>query len=491
MTLWSYVTGAPWMIEPHVGEQMRSILNRHFSGHKLTAEEVRAVLGTARRMRIETDPDGDDQVDAADQGIGPDPAVPWIGEGVAVIGVRGLLARYADQLNDASQPRGRSYEQLGAAIGAVREAAGVRTVILRIDSPGGTVQGLWELLAQVELLAEDYRLLAYVDGFTASAGYALAAACDEVVASDALALCGSVGALMLGEDDSAAQEMSGRVLKVWRSTPARLKAPGIEGHYSAEHSDEMQRKADSAGLTFLRYVVNRRNLTDEQAAAVASGAMWDAPEAQRLGLVDRVQSWSDLLADATTPDDDEADASGRPLWRRPTHASSNHQPAAAPAQREGMGMNEEILALIADHKGNADIVGLITDQAGRGASVDAIQAAVRDAQAQQEHDALVARAEQAEQSAADLQGTIETLQQQLAEAEQARAELQGTCDALESRINDEQGLEAGAGEDPGPGAGTGSGEKVRITRAQIAAGLPPDGEQFQALREGRAEIVED
>ena len=141
------------------------------------------------------------------------PQISWAGtveyaegyaivDGIAVIDIEGLLTPdgYIDWWNWCYCP---GYAQIGAAIAAARADERVEAIFLREDSPGGYVDGCFDL-------ADDIRAGNKANGgkpiwafarMACSAAYALAAACDRIVAT-AEADVGSIGVLVMHYDIS-------------------------------------------------------------------------------------------------------------------------------------------------------------------------------------------------------------------------------------------------------------------------------------------------
>jgi ClpP class serine protease len=97
--------------------------------------------------------------------------------GIAVVRVCGPLEHHAGWW-------GESYEAIEERLSAVLESGDVSAVVLRIDSPGGEVAGMAEMVRRMRSLksAMGKTVVAYVDETAASAGYALATIADAIYA---------------------------------------------------------------------------------------------------------------------------------------------------------------------------------------------------------------------------------------------------------------------------------------------------------------------
>jgi membrane-bound ClpP family serine protease len=95
----------------------------------------------------------------------------------------------------------------------------VSAIVLNLDTPGGAVNGVDELARAIFAARERKRIIAYVGGMGASAGYWLASAASEIVVSDA-AILGSIGVRMVAQDTTEADRKSGRVEFISSQSPA-------------------------------------------------------------------------------------------------------------------------------------------------------------------------------------------------------------------------------------------------------------------------------
>ncbi len=181
---------------------------------------------------------------------------------------------------------GATYSGIRARIAAA-VAAGVRPIVLIVDSPGGEVTGLRETVAAIEAARKRGPVIAYVQGAASSAAYWLAAACDRIIAADT-ARIGSVGAVIAGLDMRGAYEATGARYYRWTSarTPDKAPEPGSEAGDA-----EAQRIVDAAGDAFLHDLGRLRGPPgdlDAIADAYRRGASLSSRDALALGWVDEV-----------------------------------------------------------------------------------------------------------------------------------------------------------------------------------------------------------
>lgn len=279
------ITGQPWAMDPGVFTSMSDLIERHVAGIRIGADEIRAVTPKASSL--------DDLFSgSAEQAM-------TVRGSTAIIPVRGVLARYADQVNGACQPAGRSAESLQSDLRAAAADTGITQVLLAIDSPGGAVAGTAETADLIRAIsASGKKVTAFIDGMAASAAYWLASQADDIVASAPTALAGSIGVVTGYVDGSRAQEDRGYKVHVIRSTPLKAVGAMNAGIDSAQLASVQRLIGDLHGA-FASAVQMGRGLDDAQTAAATTGEIFTASRAQTLGLVDRILGLDALLMELT------------------------------------------------------------------------------------------------------------------------------------------------------------------------------------------------
>ncbi len=120
---------------------------------------------------------------------------------------------------------GTSTEQLGSQIESLASNPDVKSIVLDINSPGGTVSGLIELADIITKAKEKVHVVAVCNTLCASAAYWIAAQCDEIVSTPSGDI-GSIGVYRVHEDWSAAFEAAGV-----KPTIIKYGANKTEGNY--------------------------------------------------------------------------------------------------------------------------------------------------------------------------------------------------------------------------------------------------------------------
>jgi ClpP class serine protease len=434
-----------WALHSPIFDALCGIIERHAEGVKLTPDEIAAAIG--RPVALQNEP-----ADEAPKRLEPMPARV---QSTAIVSMRGVLAQYADQVNNISQPQGRSAESVQSDLRAALNDPSVDRVVLRIDSPGGMVAGTSETADMVRTLQEAGKpVFAYVDGQCMSAAYWIAATCDVVTASAANAMVGSIG-VMSGVVEDVQRADRPKITRI-RSSP--LKAPGGDT-VSPEQLASVQRMVNAMAGEFYAHVAEARGLDakSENFAAAITGEAFTAGQGKALGLVDNIQSWDAFIASVLGVSGNSL-ASGALPGAQPAAFPAASSPET-PAGTDTMRITAAVLLAIAASAAAEDaelISSMATGDPAKG-TPPASEDEIRSALMKREHPRLKAR--------------IATLEGEMAAAKTAHAT---ALDALRVELTAEKSkasklgaLGAGAGQDPGADANAAG----VVDDAQSEAGL--------------------
>jgi signal peptide peptidase SppA len=208
---------------------------------------------------------------------------------VAVIDVCGTLMKASNSFSSSS-----STVELRRQIRDAANDPDVSAILLRIDSPGGTVSGTKDLADDVAEAAKRKNVVAYIEDLCASAAYWVASQCNSVY-SNATALVGSIGAYMVVEDMSKMAEMEGVTVHVIGT--GQYKGAGTPGsQVTDEHLAEWQRNVDALNEHFIEAVAAGRKMSVAAVRKIADGRVHVGAEAEALRLTDGIQSFDQTLA---------------------------------------------------------------------------------------------------------------------------------------------------------------------------------------------------
>jgi protease-4 len=172
----------------------------------------------------------------------------------------------------------------------------VKAVILRIDSPGGTVSGSDRIWREVGVLKGKKPIVASLGGMAASGGYYVASAADHVLA-EPTTLTGSIGVILeLPQLDGLMKKLGVEMETIatgdWKDTGSPFRP-------MTEHERERWRELiDDAYQRFVRVVAQGRKLPLSEVTPRANGKVYTAQEALRYKLIDEIGYLDDAILEA-------------------------------------------------------------------------------------------------------------------------------------------------------------------------------------------------
>jgi len=172
-------------------------------------------------------------------------------------------------------------------IDALREArtrGSIKAVVLRIDSPGGSVQASDDIWREVKLLADEKPLIVSMSDVAASGGYYIAAPAHRIVAQPST-LTGSIGVyggkLNIG---GLFNKVGVTIETITRGPHAGMMSPYRD--FSPEERQRYQQQVDAWYRMFLARVADGRGMSVAEADSVGQGRVWSGIDAWERGLVD-------------------------------------------------------------------------------------------------------------------------------------------------------------------------------------------------------------
>jgi protease-4 len=182
-----------------------------------------------------------------------------------------------------------SGDAMSALIRQARMDEDIKALVLRIDSPGGSVMASEQIYRELQAFrATDRPVVVSMGDLAASGGYYIAAPAHEIWASPAT-ITGSIGIfglfptaprtfdkLGIGVDGVGTTPLSGEL---------RLDRP-----IGPAASMLLQATIERGYEDFLKRVMDGREMARDEVDAIAQGRVWSGRDAKRLGLVDNLGS---------------------------------------------------------------------------------------------------------------------------------------------------------------------------------------------------------
>jgi protease-4 len=216
------------------------------------------------------------------------------GDGNARIGI--IVA--SGEIQDGRQPPGTiGGDSLSRLIREARLDKDIKAVVLRVDSPGGSVAASEEIYRELQALrAAGKPLVVSMGDLAASGGYYISAPANQIWASPAT-LTGSIGIFAIIPTIDRTLSKIG-VSEDGVGTTPLAGALSITRPLTPEVSELLQSQIDRGYQQFVDRVASGRRETPQQIDAIGQGRVWAGADARRLGLVDHLGTLEEAVKSA-------------------------------------------------------------------------------------------------------------------------------------------------------------------------------------------------
>ncbi|HEY9814033.1 MAG TPA: signal peptide peptidase SppA [Candidatus Sericytochromatia bacterium] len=192
-------------------------------------------------------------------------------------------------------------EITGAIAGATRKHVleALKTVeekkfpalLLRIDSPGGTVGDSQEIYSALLRLQEKVKIVASFGNISASGGVYIGMGANYIVANPGT-ITGSIGVIIRGNNLEGLLQKVGVSFKVIKSGPYK-DILAFDRDITEQEKDILQQMIDTTYQQFAQTVADARKLELENVKKFADGRVFTGQQALELGVVDRLGTEED------------------------------------------------------------------------------------------------------------------------------------------------------------------------------------------------------
>ena len=192
---------------------------------------------------------------------------------------------------DGDIVEGKGYSDIAsdrfvAEIDKIRKDKTVKSVVLRVNSPGGSVIASEKIRTALKLLMDEKPLIASYANYAASGGYWISAGTQKIF-SDATCLTGSIGVFSLIPEFSKTVGKVG-VNFVTVGSNKHSDMYSLMRPFDAEETASMQAYVEDVYERFVGLVAAGRSLETQQVDDMAQGRVWVGTDALGLGLVDEI-----------------------------------------------------------------------------------------------------------------------------------------------------------------------------------------------------------
>jgi protease IV len=222
------------------------------------------------------------------QGEGP--------EKVLLIDMRGVINNQKDRALTGATTALGMVEWIREIIAKAEKDQDIKALLIKINSPGGTVTASDIILHELLIYKEKFSIPIYVHvmDLAASGGYYIALAGDEIVAHPT-SLIGSIGVIAFKVN---LENLMGKIGVDWEVVKSGDKKDFMSPFrpFTDEERKLFQKTIDTFHNRFVSVIAeNRSQLSIDEIKSLADGRVYDAEQAMKLKLIDRIGYISDTV----------------------------------------------------------------------------------------------------------------------------------------------------------------------------------------------------
>jgi signal peptide peptidase SppA len=268
----------PWLITPESLQVILEIVDARIKGQSISDEEIEARLSAAPNH-----PEDD--------------ITPQVENGVGVIPIFGPIFGKANLLTMLSGAT--STEQIQADLASYMADDAVTSVLLHIDSPGGTSEGIIETAEAIKAATEAKPVYALADSQAGSAAYWLMSQATKSYATLSGSV-GSIGVYTVHDDQSEADRQAGHRFSFISAGKYKTEGNPHEP-LSVEGQQYRQEVVNELYDDFIDAVADGRSTTPEQVLTdFGEGRMLSSKKALDVGMIDGIMSYDALTSQLVT-----------------------------------------------------------------------------------------------------------------------------------------------------------------------------------------------
>lgn len=211
----------------------------------------------------------------------------WVsGDAVALIHLDGVIAGTGSIHSGIVTP-----EYFASQLDQAEADPSVRAILIRVDSPGGTVAASQEIAMDLARVSKP--IVVSVGDICASGAYMVASQCDEIIATPTSAI-GSIG--VIAQIPNVAGLLDSLGIEFTTLTAGEYKDAGSPYRSLTETETALfEEYIDVSYREFIRIVAEGRSLSEDEVEEMATGWIWAGMVAQEMGLIDSIGTYNDAL----------------------------------------------------------------------------------------------------------------------------------------------------------------------------------------------------
>ena len=220
--------------------------------------------------------------------------MPDTGAGVGIVRVEGPI-----ELSAPSGPFGlpAGAESIVKRLDALAKDSSIKAVVIRINSPGGTVAATQEIYEKImKLRKKNIPVVASMGDVAASGGYYVAAACNHIVANYGT-VTGSIGVIAYSPNLRRLFDKFGIQMNVIKSGKYK-DILAAHRDMTSEERALLQEMIDSSYGKFVKDIAAGRNMSESDILKIADGRVMSGSTALQNKLIDQTGTFEDAIMKA-------------------------------------------------------------------------------------------------------------------------------------------------------------------------------------------------
>jgi protease-4 len=199
---------------------------------------------------------------------------------IGVVEIEGVITQSKDAMED---------------IVKFKEDEGIKGVIIRINSPGGSVAPTQEIQREVKKLREKKKVYVSMSSVCASGGYYIATAGERIYANPST-ITGSIGVIM---EHAVIEDLLKKVgIQTDSIKSGEYKDTGTPFRKMKEEEKRyLNELLNNIHEQFIKDVAEGRKMSIDRAKKLSDGRVYTGTQAKDLGLVDNIGTFYDTVDD--------------------------------------------------------------------------------------------------------------------------------------------------------------------------------------------------
>jgi protease-4 len=193
----------------------------------------------------------------------------------------------------STEGEGLSSKEICRLFQEIRKNRSIKSVVFRINSPGGSALASDEIWREVYLTSQQMKVVVSMGDVAASGGYYIAAPAVKIFA-EPTTITGSIG--VFGMVPYIGKMLENKLgITFDRVGTNRHSIVSLNRKLTPEELGIMQQEVDNIYSQFLDRVSEGRNMSKDRVHDLARGRVWTGIDAKRIGLVDELGGLNDAI----------------------------------------------------------------------------------------------------------------------------------------------------------------------------------------------------